>query len=181
MELLIGFLFGIILLKTFGVGTVPVAEAPPSDFKTATTQVVPTGPEADGLNFKKCLEMRNEIGKALSDNQKLVLTLHFVEGLTTSEIGRCCGWSESRVNKLLRSSLALLQPYIDVRNESIQTSLACEFLAEESTKSKAKEFLYYVREFEMEDVAWLVGLSESQVIELYCRISSFLEKGDSFD
>ena len=98
-----------------------------------------------------------------------------------SEIGRCCGWSESRVNKLLRSSLALLQPYINVRNESIQTSLACEFLAEESTKSKAKEFLFYVREFEMEDVAWLVGLSESQVIELYCRISSFLEKGDSFD
>ena len=125
--------------------------------------------------------MRNEIGKSLSGIQKLVLTLYYVEGLTTSEIGRCCQRSESWVDKLLGSSLALLEPYIDVRNESIQTSLACEFLAEETLRWKAKEFLYYVRELALEDVAWLTGLSEPQVIDLYCRISSLLEKGNSFD
>ena len=117
MELLIGFLFGVVLHKMLCFGSVFVAEEPPSNSKSSTIEVVQSTPDPDRADAVQSAELKTFLEQGLSVTEKLILTLYYYEELTMKDIGRTLDLSESRVSQLHSSILARLKSHLQHREE----------------------------------------------------------------
>jgi len=171
MELLIGFLFGVVLHKMLCFGSVFVAEEPPSNSKSSTIEVAQSTPGRDHVDAVQGAELKTFLEKDLSVTEKLILTLYYYEELTMRDIGRTLELSESRVIQLHSSILERLISHLPPRRmQSRQAEQELQFVC-----------LYYVRELSIQEIARVMRLSEPEVIDLYCAILRRLDERFPFE
>jgi RNA polymerase sigma-B factor len=84
-------------------------DAPVSDEGEESAALVDMiGSEDDGFSLAESREVIGQAWRRLSDLERQVVTMRFVNGLTQREIGRQIGYSQMHVSRLLRRSLARL-------------------------------------------------------------------------
>ena len=184
MELLIGFLFGVVLHKMLCFGSVFVAEEPPSNSKSSTIEVVQSTPDPDHDDALQSAELKTFLEQGLSVTEKLILTLYYYEELTMKDIGRMLDLSESRVSQLHSSILARLKSHLQPRqtqSRQAKNSYPHGFLFSLSERELQFVGLYYFRGLSIQDTARVMRLSESEAIDLYCAISRRLDERFPFE
>ena len=184
MEFLIGFLFGVVLLKATGFGAVSVAEVDPNNPKPPTTAVVRSNTEPNHRDAMLTAELWMFLEHGLTVTEKLILTLYYYEELSMKDIGLTLKLSESRVRQLHSSILARLKPHLQQRLPRYDN--VGNFYPRNSNFRLSDQELqfvifYYVREFPIQDIAPMMRLSQSEVIDLYCAISRRFSEGFPFE
>ncbi|MBL21529.1 MAG: hypothetical protein CMJ37_01605 [Phycisphaerae bacterium] len=181
MEFLIGFIFGVVLLKATGFGAVSVAEVDPNTPKRSTTAMVRSSAEPRHRDAMLTAELMTLLENDLTVTEKLILTMYYYENLTLKEISKTLVLPESRVRQLHVSISSRLKSYFQQRlagNDKFRNFYPRNAWFRLSYQELLFVVLYYVRELPIQEIARVMKLSESETIDLYCAISRRLN--DSF-